>query len=422
MFVLVLSCFSLVGYALRMNISIAAVLMMPELHLSQVQLGELFSGFLIGYTVFQIPWGIFGDRFGARSVLCIAAISWGVTTLLCGLLPGLAFRSAASALASLYVLRLLLGAGEAAGFPVAARAIASRMPSRRHALGYAAVVAGTAAGSALTPPLIARLITTVGWRASFYWSAATAFVLAIAWSFVARSTATGDRAAAPKKAAVQSGNSRSDPWWHLLKNSSVLLICASYFLESYVLYVFVLWSYLYLVQQRHFSLLRGGVYTGLPFLLAMLVVPVVGLLSDWLNERRGYLAGRQLPAMTGMVLSALFLFLTVTLANPHAAIAALACSVASLLSVEAIFWSSSIEIGREYAGTCGAIMNTAGNLGGIVSTAAIPLLVRRYGWNFAFGSSSVMIFCAALIWLKIHPRRGGSTYPASPWQNTVSEP
>jgi ACS family glucarate transporter-like MFS transporter len=414
-FVLVLSCFSLVGYALRMNISIAAVQMMPELHLTTAQVGQLFSGFLIGYTIFQIPWGIFGDRFGARSVLFIAALSWALASLLSGYLPGLVFRSSSAAFVSLYLARLLLGAGEAAGFPVAARAIASRMPSRRHALGYGAVIAGTAAGSALTPPIIARLITKSGWRASFYWSGAAAIALALIWLLVTgRDSAPGPLTRASLEPAGEDASSiriNAAPWWKLFTIPSVSLICASYFLESYVLYVFVFWSYLYLVQQRHFTLLQGGIYTGLPFLVAMVAVPIVGLVSDWLTERRGYVMGRRVPAICCMAVSGAFLAAAVMLPNALAAIGALSLSVASLLSVETVFWSSSMEIGQEYAGTCGAIMNTAGNLGGIVSTAAVPFLLARFGWPIAFGSASLLMLCSAIIWLKINPRGSSRTLP-----------
>jgi ACS family glucarate transporter-like MFS transporter len=86
--VALLAGFSLVSSALRTNISIAAALMRTELHLSQVQLGHIFSAFLIGYAVFQAPAGALGDRFGPRRVLTAAAVIWGLTTLMTGALPG----------------------------------------------------------------------------------------------------------------------------------------------------------------------------------------------------------------------------------------------------------------------------------------------------------------------------------------------
>jgi ACS family glucarate transporter-like MFS transporter len=185
----------------------------------------------------------------------------------------------------------------------------------------------------------------------------------------------------------------------------IWLLSASYFFESYVLYVFVFWSYLYLVEQRHFTLLRGGFYTGLPFLAAFIAVPLVGYASDVMTVRKGYRVGRRNTAIGLMALSAVFLFFAVRVGNSQVAVGALSVSVASLLSVEAIFWSSSIELGGRYAGTAGAIMNTAGNLGGIISTIAVPLLIQRLGWTIAFGSTGLVAAISAALWFRIGSRR-----------------
>jgi ACS family glucarate transporter-like MFS transporter len=171
------------------------------------------------------------------------------------------------------------------------------------------------------------------------------------------------------------------------------------------LYVFVFWSYLYLVEQRHFTLLRGGFYTGLPFLAAFIAVPLVGYASDVITVRKGYRVGRRNVAIGLMAISATFLFVSVRVENSQVAVGALSLSVASLLSVESIFWSSSMELGGRYAGTAGAIMNTAGNLGGIVSTLAVPLLIQRVGWTIAFGSTGALAGISAALWFKIGSRQ-----------------
>ncbi len=399
--ILLLGCFSLVGYALRMNISVAAAFMMPELGLNKIQIGQLFTGFLLGYTCFQIPWGLMGDRFGARLVLTVAAFSWGVCTVLTGLTPGYIFSGGVLSFAALWLLRFLLGVGEAAGFPVAARAIASMMPSNRHAFAYAAVITGTNVGSAITPPLISRLMVTLGWRQSFYITSLLAFALALAWYFASAKSVT-------RVSREVHSTEIHEPWWKLLRNPAIGLLSLAYFLESYCLYVFIFWSYLYLVEQRHFTLLSGGIYTGLPFLLATFVVPLQGYLSDSLTERYGYKAGRRNLAIAGMLLSAVALICAVRFDNPYAAVVALSLSVAFQMSTENVFWSSAIELGGRHAGAAGGIMNTSGNLGGMVSTALVPVLIKYFGWPFAFGSASALAFLSAVVWLFI----GRETKPA----------
>ena len=57
-----LAGFALVSYMARANISIASELMMPALGLTKVQMGQIFTSFLLGYSLFQIPGGALGDR------------------------------------------------------------------------------------------------------------------------------------------------------------------------------------------------------------------------------------------------------------------------------------------------------------------------------------------------------------------------
>jgi ACS family glucarate transporter-like MFS transporter len=64
----------------RVSISIAAKYIMPEYQLSEVQIGWIFSAFLLGYALCQIPGGWLGDRFGPRRVLAFVIFWWSFFT------------------------------------------------------------------------------------------------------------------------------------------------------------------------------------------------------------------------------------------------------------------------------------------------------------------------------------------------------
>jgi MFS transporter, ACS family, glucarate transporter len=98
-----------VAYLDRVNISVAGQFMAREFHLSNTQLGHVFSAFVLGYALFQAPGGWLADRLGPRLVLTLAVIWWGVFTIL------LTFLSADSTwlLALLIAVRFGLGVGEA---------------------------------------------------------------------------------------------------------------------------------------------------------------------------------------------------------------------------------------------------------------------------------------------------------------------
>ncbi|HXN05538.1 MAG TPA: MFS transporter, partial [Nitrospiria bacterium] len=69
---------SLVTYIDRVNISVAGVEIMPALGLTKVQLGSVFSAFVFGYALFQIPGGWLGDRWGSRRTLTLALLWWSL--------------------------------------------------------------------------------------------------------------------------------------------------------------------------------------------------------------------------------------------------------------------------------------------------------------------------------------------------------
>jgi MFS transporter, ACS family, glucarate transporter len=393
--VLLLSAFSLVGYLLRMNISVASPAMMAELHLDKIQMGQVFSAFMLGYALFQVPWGVSGDRLGPGRTLTWAALVWTATTALTGLLPGWLVAVGTSSLLVLLVLRFLLGVGQAAAYPLAARAIVNWLPATRRATSFSALIVGLSIGCAFTPPLVSWVTTRFGWRASFYVCALLACGLAVAWRQTAgaRLDRIGDEGiAAPAVAKA---------WYAPLGDRHVAILCVSYFFDAYLLFVFVFWLYLYLVEQRGMSLLSSGLSTALPFVLAIFFTPAAGHLCDQLAVRFGSTWGRRTVATIALLSSAVFLAVGVDIASPTLAVAGLSLAVAFLLCTEGAYWGASMDLGGAGTGTVGGIMNMAGNLGGVVSTALMPVLIKHYGWPFAFRTAAGLAVVAAALWIFI---------------------
>ena len=412
--VALLAAFSLISYALRTNISIAAALMRADLHLSQIQIGYVFSAFLIGYAVFQAPAGALGDRFGPRVVLTVAAAIWGVTTVMTGALPGMV-GGAVGTLAVLLAVRFLLGVAEAATYPVAMSAVSVWMPPSERAFANSLVVAGMALGSAFIPPVMARVMGASGWRMAFYVTSIPGFLIAVLWWRYAKDDPEGHagvnqserRMIAAGRVAFHNTADEADTgrghviYWPLLRNRNMLLISASYFLDSYVLAMFVFWFYLYLVDERGFSILQSGVFSSLPWITALILVPAAGRFCDLLSARCGRRLGRRVVAMTALGISSVLLLWGARAEQPMLAIAVLSLSVGFLMSTEGPFWSTAADISERYAGTAGGIMNTAGNLGGVAQASIVPLVVQQFGWIPALATGSMLGLVSALLWLFI---------------------
>ena len=259
----------------------------------------------------------------------------------------------------------------------------------RRAQSFAVLIVGMAIGSAFTPPLVSWAMTTLGWRASFYLSALLAVALWLAWRRSAGAHLDAESGATPS----------TGPWHAPLRDKNVAVMCVSYFFDSYLLFVFVYWLYLYLVEQRGMSLLTSAVYTGLPFALAVVFAPIAGWLCDWLSVRIGRAWGRRAIAIASLVNSAGFLVVGINVGNQTMAVAGLSLAVAFLLCTETAYWSAAMDLGESNTGTVGGIMNMAGNFGGVVSTALMPVLIERYGWTMAFRSAAALALVAAALWM-----------------------
>ncbi len=370
-----LSATATASYLARVNVSVAGLLMMRELGLSQEAMGRVFSAFLLGYALCQVPGGMLADRYGAKRVLGWAALAWVAATL------GMA---GAGVVALLLAGRFVLGVAEAPMFPAAARAIASWMPEGLRGRANGMVVAAIGLGSAIAPPLVSFVMLRWGWRAALAASALPALLAGLVWMKVR---------VPPERAAGQ-GEAGGLP-----RSRSFVLLTLSYTLQGYVGYIFVYWFYLYLVQVRHFSVLEGAWMGSLPWVLSIMSIPLGGWLFDWLPGWR-----KAIP-MAGLAGSGVLIAVGARTEHAWGAAACLALATALVLSVEGPFWTTMTSIAGRRSGAAGGVMNMGSNLGGLVSPALTPWLAARLGWEAALLVSAGAAIAGGLMWVWIEGGR-----------------
>jgi ACS family glucarate transporter-like MFS transporter len=378
------------SYLSRVNVSVAGALMMKELALDQIRMGRVFSAFLLGYALCQIPAGMLADRFGARRVLGIAALSWVAATALMAISP------TAAALPVLLGARLLLGIGEAPTFPAAAQAVSRHVPAEARGRANGFVIAAIGLGSAIAPPLVTAVMIRFGWRAALVASSLPALAVALVWLSVRSMPPVAAGAEAPPPSSPSGGASLASP--------SFVLLTASYTLQGYVGYIFVFWFYLYLVDVRKFDLLRGAVWASLPWLLSIVSIPLGGAVSDALVKRLGPTWGRRIVPMAGLLGGAGFLSAGARTPDARVAAVCLALATALVLSVEGPFWAAMMDVAGQRSGTAGGVMNMGSNLGGLVSPALTPVLAASIGWENALHVAAALSVVGGLLWLGIGPR------------------
>lgn len=402
-----LTAFSVVSYVLRTNISVAAAAMKPELGLSDVQMGQIFSAFLLGYALSQVPAGMLGDNLGPRIVLALAAVWWAATSALTAFVPGRIVTTTMGVFVALVGIRFVLGVGEAATYPVAARMIANWVPPSRYASANGLVIGGASLGSAATAPVVAWIMVNWGWRNAFYFSAMLALGLALVWWKVAQDRPSSARVDATEGAETNRAPVQAPAGGGpglVFRSRPLLLLSIGYFFSCYVAYIFVFWLYLYLVEVRGFGLLKGGMFAALPFIASSVMTPLGGVIGDALGSRIGVRRARRRTAMTGLVVAAIALLAGANVGNPYLAIAGLALAVGSTNATESLFWSSVTDLAGPHAGAACGVLNMVGNLGGVVSTVMVPVLVSQFGWGVALGSGSMFAVVSASLWLGIDDR------------------
>jgi ACS family glucarate transporter-like MFS transporter len=406
-----LFCISVVTYIDRVNISVTARQMMPALGLTDQQMGFVFSAFVIGYALFQIPGGWLGDRWGARLILTIALLWWSGFTALTAMAAASSFAGPLGIVGALALVRFLLGVGEAVALPNFNRAVTDWLPAHERGLGIGIAIGGIGVGAAVTPPATAWIMVNYGWHTAFYLSAALGIVLAGIWWLLARDR-PADHPWADKDAHPLSGSdhpsltSPAIPWDSLACTPTVWWLVLSYSCLGYVAYVYMSWFYLYLVNVRGFDILRGGFFAAAPFLAILVSCPLGGWTTDRLALRCGITQGRKFVGMAGMMLAAGSITLGAVVESPYLAIASLSLGAGWLYFTVGAYWSSTSDLSKTHAGSLSGLMNMGANIGGAISPTVTPWIANQWGWPLSLGAAALIALIGGIMWLRIKPGDG----------------
>ncbi len=406
---------SVVTYIDRVNISVAGKEIMPAFDLSAVQMGNVFSAFVLGYALFQIPGGWLGDRWGSRRVLTLAVLWWSLFTILTAETGRLFFSSLTGILGSFILIRFLIGAGEAAALPNFNRTVANWLAPSERGLGMGVSIGGIGLGSAVTPPLVAWLMIHYGWKTAFYVTGAIGLFVAATWYLFSRDDPREHPGVNPSELAwitQSSAESRpvvssTQPFAKLLKMPSVWFLTASYTMLGYIAYIYLSWFFLYLVNIRHFTVLKGSIWATGPFIAMAIFCPMGGWLSDAMTKRYGHRIGRAGVGGAGMLLTALIIYSGAVAEDAYTAIVLLSLGAGILYATVGAYWASTIDLSHEHSGVLSGLMNMGANLGGTISPTLTPLIGERWGWPAALSVAAGLAFLGSLLWLGVKFDKNG---------------
>jgi ACS family glucarate transporter-like MFS transporter len=390
----------------RVNISIAGSSLESDFHLGHLQLGWVFSAFVLGYAFFQAPGGRLADRFGPRNILALGTIWWAVFTALTALVPS----GLPAALLVLLAVRFLLGVGEAVVYPAGNRLVASWIPSQERGLANGLIFAGVGTGGAVAPPLITYVMLHWGWRWSFWITALIGLAAGMVWfivardqpqqhSFVTREEVAHIAAGLPRTTKL--GDEEPIAWRTIFASKDVAAITVSYFCYGYVAYIFFSWFFIYLSTVRRLDLKSSSRYAMLPFLAMAAGSLLGGWISDVIAKHWGKRAGRCGLACLSMALCTIFIAFGAYAHNIRVAGVVLAGGAGALYLSQSSFWSVTSDLAGRSAGSVSGVMNMGGQIGAAVTASLTPLIAKHFGWPASFFAAAALCSVGALLWLVV---------------------
>ena len=378
----------------RLNLSIAGKYIEGEFSFNTISMGTVFSAFLWGYGLFQIPWGYVCDRIGPRRTLTASIFCFAVGSGAMVFAPRLAAATGVSTLAVFRIVRFLTGVGEAAVSSNVTRVIASWTARRERGFASGLQVCGLGLGGTLTPMAIAWTMVHWGWRISFAISAGLAFVVVAVWHWYAtdwpeRNPRVNEQELRIIRPEAEKGDARLQqtatkvPWMKMLTSLSVWGLILGYGFQGYAFYVYYNWFYFYAVKVRGLDIMHAAAWTSAPFLAMAMLSPIGGWFSDRIARVSDRRKGRLAAVWVGMGIAALLLYTGNHLSLTVAALPMIALAAGFTMFAAANFWAACIDLAPGYSASLSALMNTVGSLGGVVSSTVTASIAVHQSWTRA---------------------------------------
>jgi ACS family glucarate transporter-like MFS transporter len=380
-----------------------------DLGLTPTQMGTVFSAFILGYVLFEAPGGWLADRFGARMLLPRIVLWWSAFT---------GATAYAWNFGSLAAIRFLFGAGEAGAFPTCSTVVLNWFPKEERGRANGLLLMGSRLGGAIAPWLVIGLRDALGWRQTFLAFAVLGAVWAVLWLAWYRNRPEEHPAVSREelgeiRAGGETAQHAALDWKRLVRSRNLWALCAMYSGYTYGLYFYLTWLPTYLREQRGLSWAGVGLGAALPLLVGAAANVTGGYWTDAMVRRWGLRWGRRIPAVSGLFAAAIFLTIAALASSNAVNIAALALSFGAADLILAVCWATCIDLGKQNAGSIAGVMNSVGQIGGMLSPFVLGwLLENRGSWTLPLLISAAYYAVSGGLWFWIDPEDHRHLAPA----------
>lgn len=276
-----------INYVDRASLSIVAPLIMKEFNLSPSEMGVLFSGFFVSYALFCFVGGYVSDIYGPKKTISIAIVLWSLFAAA----PAIAWS-----FASLFIFRVIFGAGEGPVSSVTNKMINNWFPATERAKAKGITDTGMSLGAALAGPIVGLIAVAYGWRISFIILAAMGLVWTLFWRKMVTDLPKDHPKVSPEELKeieegkiTSSQTSEKLPLSYYIKQPIILTTVVAFFATNYATYFFLTWFPSYLVMAHNLSIKNMAIVSVIPWLFGALGYGLGGFISDYLVKKFGNL-------------------------------------------------------------------------------------------------------------------------------------
>ncbi|WP_409272817.1 MFS transporter [Neobacillus sp. SCS-31] len=370
-----------------MNYAVLAIT--EDLNLSASSTGILLSSFFAGYALMQLPGGWLADRFGARKVLIASVILWSIFTGLTG---------AAWSLVSMVIIRFLFGIGEGGFQPSSSKIISQIFPEEMRARAMSIMLSSGGIIALIIPILSVGLLTTIGWRTTFFVIGLVGIVIAAYYWYYIKLPNDVERTNKQNEIVQRSS------FKQLFKTPLMLNLFIAYFSLYAVNWGLATWIPTYLVNVRELNLVSLGWLQTIPGVAQLLGIYISGYLIDKLSKGAEKAAGALACICISILLYLMFTASNVTNFIVFQTIIMLIISFVIILLPAIVLKNMPSSV----AGSSMGLVNTGGQLAGFLTPLAIGFIVDAFkgSFNAAFWMLIAFAFICAVSLLTINYQKG----------------
>ncbi len=404
---------AVITYIHRVGFATASAEFRGPLGLDEADVGNLMAAFMFAYGLFEIPWGLVGDRRGVRWPLSVVVLGGSLATAgvaLAALLP----PGSRLVMALLVGLRFAFGMFQAGTFPAISRMMADWMPSTERGAAQGMIWMSSRLGGTLAPLVLVPLFAAFG-----QWPIPLVLIagLGLAWAsaFVPwfrdrpeamRSVNDAERAIILSGRAKRLTSHEPVPWSAMFGSRSVWGLCVAYAMIGYSGNFFLTLLPIYLSTGRGFGPETVKWLSSLPFACGVVACVLGGLVSDAILRRTGNRRwGRRLVGATGLGMASLAILLTLRVEGPVPLGLLLCLTFAGNDLAMAPAWAAAADIGERHTGTLAGCMNMFASFTGAIGAIVTGRLLRSGDTTTPFLIFAAVYAVGMVAWLAVDASR-----------------